>query len=631
MSKATDTLIVSEALVYRFSTIGLYCTESMPQIKYSTTKPSTNKAAEAYYGGLLKHMPKLSDPILLCVSGERHTLTVGECLKSISDDDEHKDMWESWCIAMQPEYVLGTVDYWWGRLRTNVTKITDTTLRSWARHDDSEKFGKVIEFEIEDFFDSLTEQELTSYDVGEIINIMYRDRFRCSSYKKKIWWHYDQHRWHRIDKGYVLRLLISTEVANIFIKQSAGLHTKALVEMDLSTKAKLMRRCSKLHKVIERLKSTSFKNDIMTEAAEIMCDPEFEQQLDVHRHLLGFENGTYDLQHGYFRSGSPEDKLTYSMGVRYEEDEDEEFEEEIYDFLNKIIPDPDVLEYVLRFLGSCLEGGNKEELFNIWIGSGGNGKSKLVELFEMVVGDYACKFPVSLLTQKRARSNAATPELAGTKGKRFGTFQEPEENVALNVGMMKELSGGDMIMARPLFCEPIEFKPQFKLLLLCNQLPHIPAKDGGTWRRLRVVRFVSEFVDTVTRPHQFKKDPNLSSKFQLWAPQFLRILLRAYERYRAEGLTTPDAVLSSTSEYQKKSDCFREFCEESLVVGRSHSLSLKDAYTSFKLWYQDSQNKKPPNRGDFTELMTIQFGTMSGRCWKGVGLADVGGDDIIVV
>jgi phage/plasmid-associated DNA primase len=120
--------------------------------------------------------------------------------------------------------------------------------------------------------------------------------------------------------------------------------------------------------------------------------------------------------------------------------------------------------------------------------------------------------------------------------------------------------------------------------------------------------------------------------FQLWVPQFLRILLRAYERYRAEGLTTPDApVLSSTSEYQKKIDCFREFCDESLIVSRSHSLSLKDVYTSFKLWYQDSQNKNPPNRGDFAELMTIQFGTMSGRCWKGVGVTDACGDEIIVV
>ena len=54
-------------------------------------------------------------------------------------------------------------------------------------------------------------------------------------------------------------------------------------------------------------------------------------------------------------------------------------------------------------------------------------------------GDYGCKLPDTLLTAKRAASNAATPELATTKGKRIATLQEPDTNTKLNVGLMKEL------------------------------------------------------------------------------------------------------------------------------------------------------------------------------------------------
>ena len=82
---------------------------------------------------------------------------------------------------------------------------------------------------------------------------------------------------------------------------------------------------------------------------------------------------------------------------------------------------------------------------------------------------------ISLITQKRGRAEGATPALAMTKGKRFACFQEPEGDESINVGLMKELSGGDTLIARGLHKDPIEFKPQFKMVLTCNVLPDINA------------------------------------------------------------------------------------------------------------------------------------------------------------
>ena len=119
--------------------------------------------------------------------------------------------------------------------------------------------------------------------------------------------------------------------------------------------------------------------------------------------------------------------------------------DDLQDFLRKIMPHEEVKDYTLRFLSKCLSGENRDEGFYIWTGTGGNGKSKLIDLMGKCLGDYYCNLPVALLTQKRKASGAASPEMAITKGKRLAVMQEPDVNETLNVGEMKEITGNDMI------------------------------------------------------------------------------------------------------------------------------------------------------------------------------------------
>ena len=132
------------------------------------------------------------------------------------------------------------------------------------------------------------------------------------------------------------------------------------------------------------------------------------------------------------------------------------------------------------------------------------------------IGDYGCKLPITLLTAKRAASNAATPELAATKGKRIATLQEPDTNTKLNVGLMKELTGGDTIQARALYREPFEFKPQFKI------------------------------------------DDKLSEKMDNWAEPFMSLLIH-YNKLWKMGYSRvpPDEILEYTREYRQAGNHFR--------------------------------------------------------------------------
>jgi len=220
-----------------------------------------------------------------------------------------------------------------------------------------------------------------------------------------------------------------------------------------------------------------------------------------------------------------------------------------------------------------------------------NGKSKLIDLFEQSFGDYCCKFPVTLLTQKRAAAGSATSELARAKGKRFSVLQEPSEDEKLNVGLMKELSGGDKIQARALFKEPIEFKPQFKMVLTCNHLPNVPSDDGGTWRRIRLVEFTSKFTHNPNpeNANEFPIDVDLSSKFIDWREHFMALLIEFYKKYCAQGgIKEPEEVLACTREYQRNNDFYLEFVENELEKDDMAFLSVNDAYTVFKQWLRDN-------------------------------------------
>jgi P4 family phage/plasmid primase-like protien len=292
--------------------------------------------------------------------------------------------------------------------------------------------------------------------------------------------------------------------------------------------------------------------------------------------------------------------------------------------MEKVLTNENVRKYVMTLFASILDGKNRDEKFHMWTGSGSNGKSKIVELFQYAIGDYACIFNVSLLTQKRVGSSATNSELAIAKGKRFAILQEPEENERLNVGIMKELTGGDTIQCRPLYKEPIKFKPMFKMILTCNHMPAIPPDDGGTWRRVRRVEFASKFVDNPVHSNEFKIDRELTYKFEVWKETFMIMLLECYKEYKKIGkITEPKEVLDATNEYQRKNDIFADFCDTYIEYDAGDFAEVNELFEKFKE-YCSSDNIKSIKKPVFTEAMEKRYGKSiqqqkrGVKCFKGI-------------
>lgn len=444
----------------------------------------------------------------------------------------------------------------------------------------------------------------SSYDVAKILHLMKLNFHVCVSIKDHTWFYYntEMNRWQRDDKGIMLKRCISTELYDEF-RTYRSTQEDIATDLDLSedkrTTAKT--KAENVSKVMFRLKETSFKSNLMTECAELFYDREkiFLDKLDSYNHLIGFNNGVYDLKKDEFRLGRPEDYISKSTNIDYHpiesfsqlEKEEADHVSDIKTFYSQIFVVESVREYVLLRTSSFLSGSTRDESFDIYSGGGGNGKSKHMELVEAVFGDYAVKLPIALLTSGRAASNAATPELARTKGARLCSMQEPDSSTKINVGLMKELTGGDKIQARALYGEPFEFKPQFKMVLCCNDKPELPEKDEGTWRRVRNTEFMSRFtydIDAEKCLH-FKINEDLAENFENWAEPFMAILIEYHKKYKKIGLQTPDEILEYTESYRAQNDHLRDFVADRIEcdVHSDAYLAIGDIYVEYRAWYKD--------------------------------------------
>jgi putative DNA primase/helicase len=249
----------------------------------------------------------------------------------------------------------------------------------------------------------------------------------------------------------------------------------------------------------------------------------------------------------------------------------------------------------------------------MWNGGGGNGKSATIDLIKNMLGDYFGVVPITLLTRKRGGSSNATPELADKFGVRLIVVQEPEHNDVVFVGQMKEYTGRDTILARPLYGDPFYYVPQFTMVLTCNNLPYIPATDTGTWRRLRVVPFESEFIEGKSKgPKQFTIDEDLQEEFPNWAqPMMWLIITKYYPIYDAgiDGkkykISEPAKVKEFTNNYKLDSDVFAEFfaeCVEKTDDDNCREL-IPSVFFCFKTWYQAAYNDKIPDKKVLTTYL----------------------------
>ena len=116
------------------------------------------------------------------------------------------------------------------------------------------------------------------------------------------------------------------------------------------------------------------------------------------------------------------------------------------------------------------------------------------------------------MVSKAERSGS---DLADLCGPRFVSASEPDAGKRLDEATIKNITGGEPIRARRLYCEPFDFTPEFKLFLSANHRPTVRSNGHALWRRLLLIPF------TVVIPREEWIDELKEKLFKQEAPGIL--------------------------------------------------------------------------------------------------------------
>jgi P4 family phage/plasmid primase-like protien len=542
-------------------------------------------------------------------------MTLGWALFNISrGSEEGLDAWLEFS-RQSSKYNQAKCIYEWSHMEDR-KKITIGTLKYFAKQDNPEMYQQFLNKRGQALMNM--EFRTSHYDLALLLYEQFGNEY---VYTDAGWYQYSSHHWEFINNGYELRSKISKELVEFFKR------VREEVDSDkVGSEGNDRKRCEDreklVNKIIESLKSTPFKTNIMRECQEVFHIRDFERKLNTNRYLIGFTNGVYDLELNIFRDGLPSDFISTQMSIPYREFTMADSRvQDVYNFFEKVFPDSSLRRYFMDVMSETFVGYNHRKQVYFWTGEGDNGKSITQMFFEKMFGRLSIKAPTTLITSKRPNAGSANAELARAgNGVRTIFLEEPDPDEEIFTGVFKHLSGNDSIYTRDLYQSGksvSEIIPMFRLFVICNKLPKIrKGGDKATWNRIRVIPFESTFSKTApVSPEQqlkdkiFPVDTSLAQKIPNLVEAFAWLLLQ--HRLKSK-IADPEKVMAATDRYRMNNDYIHQFTVQMITEDEKGGVTPNDLYAKYKEWLDEGvPGVKPPPLLEFTEYYQKKWGDMN--------------------
>lgn len=284
-------------------------------------------------------------------------------------------------------------------------------------------------------------------------------------------------------------------------------------------------------------------------------------ELDADPWLLNCGNGTVDLRTGELRPHRPEDLITKTTGLDFDPDATSTLWDTV--LTSATSGDTELAAYLQRVAGYACAGVATERRFFLLYGEPGTGKSTIIDGLQAALGDYAMATPFDTwLAHTNVGGNRG--DLVRLAGTRLAVSAEVRKGARWDEAIVKQITGGDEIVAAAKFEAEVSFRAACTLVLAANDAPTARDDDAGFWARCQRIPFerVIPEAEQVRGLKDELRKPDNARAVLAWA-------VRGCLAWQAHGIGSCAAVERSTAAYRAESDRFGEFLEECMVVDPS--------------------------------------------------------------
>ena len=329
------------------------------------------------------------------------------------------------------------------------------------------------------------------------------------------------------------------------------------------------------------------------------------KNLEIDYRYVTFRNGHLNLETGELAPLGPEIISNIRYDVEYRPNVEPQY------FLNLLDSqfEKDTQHYLKAFIWSILRGDTRAQVFLYLYGPGGTGKSTLVNVLSMLVGEEA-----TLTTTLRDLQNDRF-EGANLTGKRLICINDTDTFKG-DLSMLKAITGGDSIIGRTKHeSGSFEIFPRALMVVTGNVMLQTRDASGAIDRRMRVMPMETapKEVETLIYRHGMiwrgplvKESPGIIQWARMQDEAAVRTLRGPLppqmERVRVEALHNLNPLIKWISEAcELKGGAYVGYSTENtyekvLLSARKH-LSLFPTYLLFCL----AQKIKPLSHNRFSE------------------------------
>ncbi|MFD9368808.1 phage/plasmid primase, P4 family, partial [Streptomyces sp. NPDC060020] len=220
--------------------------------------------------------------------------------------------------------------------------------------------------------------------------------------------------------------------------------------------------------------------------------------------------------------------------------------------------DSDIAAFVQRLAGYSASGDTRFHILPFLNGPGGNGKSVILDVFRILLGDYAATAPNTFLMAGQQQHET---EVARLQGLRLVIVSEVNQDARFDEAKMKLTTGGDALTARFMRQDHFTFEPTHHLWLMGNHLPAVKAGGDSFWRRLRLI----PFTRSVPPERKIEGLARILAKEE--GPGILAWMIAGAVDVFATGLREPAAVMAFTENYAEEEDSLARFMGDCCHLG----------------------------------------------------------------